>query len=249
MRATNPLVVFDLDQTLLNKHSQLSAYTLATLRALDNQGIQYTIATGRSDLSAAPVIKEHAFSLPHIYTNGVLTWCPNEKRFSFNHCLSVDESLAAVEIMASPHSTPFVSALGKDAHRYIFHGTLKNKAEQSLLQRLSQKGGVSLLPIEHCKGDLHVTNISMVGPSEVVKEANGKITAQANLVAYSGHALVANYRWIDVHHAAANKGSAVLALKNQLGADSIICFGDSDNDTSMFEIADECTRLKMLKPI
>ena len=244
MRATNPLVVFDLDQTLLNKQSQLSTYTLATLRALDKQGIQYTIATGRSDLSAAPVIKEHAFSLPHIYTNGVLTWCPNEKRFSFNHCLSVDESLATVEIMASPQSTPFVSALDTkldgSAHRYIFHGTLKNKAEQSLLQRLSQKGGVSLLPIEQCKGNLHVTNISMIGPSEIIKEANKNISAQANLVAYSGQALVADYRWIDVHHAAANKGSAVLALKNQLGADSIICFGDSDNDTSMFEIADEC---------
>ncbi|WP_181902291.1 HAD family hydrolase [Thalassotalea euphylliae] len=240
MSATNPLVVFDLDQTLLNKQSQLSAYTLATLRALDKSGIRYTIATGRSHLSAAPVLKAHQFPLPHIYTNGVLTWCPNEKRFSFNHCLNVEEGLAAVETMSSPQSTPFVSALDEQAQRYIFHGTMKNKAEKNLLQRLSKAEKVSLLPMAACRGNLHVTNISMLGPSVEIHEVNQKIKNEADLIAYSGKALTEEYRWIDVHHSAANKGAAVLNLKHQLGADSVICFGDGDNDTSMFDIADEC---------
>jgi hydroxymethylpyrimidine pyrophosphatase-like HAD family hydrolase len=32
----------------------------------------------------------------------------------------------------------------------------------------------------------------------------------------------------------------VTRLKKQLGATNIICFGDSDNDLSMFSLADEC---------
>lgn len=34
-------------------------------------------------------------------------------------------------------------------------------------------------------------------------------------------------------------GSAVQNLKHQLGASNVICFGDSDNDLSMFALADE----------
>ena len=34
-------------------------------------------------------------------------------------------------------------------------------------------------------------------------------------------------------------GAAVASLRNQLGAERVVCFGDSDNDLSMFELADE----------
>ena len=45
---------------------------------------------------------------------------------------------------------------------------------------------------------------------------------------------------MDIHHCKANKGAAVSRLRRQLNASNIICFGDSDNDLSMFKIADEC---------
>ena len=43
-----------------------------------------------------------------------------------------------------------------------------------------------------------------------------------------------------MHHAKATKGTAIAKLKELLNIESIICFGDGDNDLSMFEIADEC---------
>ncbi len=41
-------------------------------------------------------------------------------------------------------------------------------------------------------------------------------------------------------HSAASKGGAVAQLKRDLGVSKVICFGDSDNDLSMFAMADEC---------
>ena len=38
----------------------------------------------------------------------------------------------------------------------------------------------------------------------------------------------------------ATKASAVLRLKEYLGCDRVVAFGDAENDISMFEIADEC---------
>ena len=42
------LIVFDLDGTLLNRQSQISAFTRDTLRGLAERGIAYTVATGRA---------------------------------------------------------------------------------------------------------------------------------------------------------------------------------------------------------
>ena len=53
---------------------------------------------------------------------------------------------------------------------------------------------------------------------------------------------------MDVHHRMASKGSAVQNLKKDLGASNVICFGDSDNDMSMFELADECYAPSNAKP-
>ncbi|MBT8058847.1 MAG: HAD family hydrolase, partial [Gammaproteobacteria bacterium] len=59
-------------------------------------------------------------------------------------------------------------------------------------------------------------------------------------VAYSGVAWEGNqWRWLDVHHSDASKGGAIRLMKDLLGVERVVCFGDNDNDLSMFEIADE----------
>ena len=66
------------------------------------------------------------------------------------------------------------------------------------------------------------------------------VNDEPNLVAYSGVALEGEqWRWLDVHHSDASKGGAIESLKALLGIERVICFGDSDNDLSMFAIADE----------
>jgi hydroxymethylpyrimidine pyrophosphatase-like HAD family hydrolase len=54
--------------------------------------------------------------------------------------------------------------------------------------------------------------------------------------------------WIDIHHSEASKGGAIEVLKEQLGAAKILCFGDSDNDLSMFALADESYAPENAKP-
>jgi len=63
---------------------------------------------------------------------------------------------------------------------------------------------------------------------------------EPHLVAYSGVALEGQqWRWLDVHHSDASKGGAIKTMKSLLGLERVICFGDSDNDLSMFAAADE----------
>ena len=43
-----------------------------------------------------------------------------------------------------------------------------------------------------------------------------------------------------MHPTGVSKANAVLELKKLMGCDRVICFGDGKNDSSMFEISDEC---------
>ena len=59
-------------------------------------------------------------------------------------------------------------------------------------------------------------------------------------MAYSGAAWEGDgWYWIDIHHSDASKGGAIETLRRQLQARRVVCFGDSDNDLSMFAYADE----------
>ncbi|MGH1438984.1 MAG: HAD family hydrolase, partial [Cellvibrionaceae bacterium] len=99
----------------------------------------------------------------------------------------------------------------------------------------------NVLPIEHMPSDAQITNISMLGSAKEVEAIEQGLSSKPNLISYSGPAIEGNgLKWMDIHHSDANKGSAVKRLKEQLGASNLICFGDNDNDLSMFELADEC---------
>ena len=54
--------------------------------------------------------------------------------------------------------------------------------------------------------------------------------------------------WLEIHPKGATKASAILALKDILGCDKIVCFGDGKNDVPMFEIADECYAVANAEP-
>jgi hydroxymethylpyrimidine pyrophosphatase-like HAD family hydrolase len=46
-------------------------------------------------------------------------------------------------------------------------------------------------------------------------------------------------QWLEIMPAAASKANAILMLKEKLGCDRVVCFGDGKNDISMFSICDE----------
>jgi hydroxymethylpyrimidine pyrophosphatase-like HAD family hydrolase len=47
-------------------------------------------------------------------------------------------------------------------------------------------------------------------------------------------------QWCEILPAKATKANAIVWLKEYLGCDTVISFGDGKNDIPMFEISDEC---------
>lgn len=234
------LIFFDLDGTLLNDTSEISPFTKETLALLSENDIAYTVATGRSMLSAKGIVEGHDFALPQIYNNGVTIWDPQNQQLTLENLLSSAEVSTIIDAASSLGITPFVHAIDSQ-HHYVFHSVTRHQVEKDLIVKYFSHSDAKLLPLEALSSDNQVTNISMIGSADIVNEMWKEIAVYKNLTAYSGVALEGSqFRWMDVHHCLANKGAAVTSLKTQLGASNVICFGDSDNDLSMFALADEC---------
>jgi Cof subfamily protein (haloacid dehalogenase superfamily) len=234
------LVVFDLDGTLLNRDSEISAFTSETLRLLSQNDIAYTVATGRTLHGARRILDGHRFRLPQAYKNGVMIWDPETRRCSSGATLAPDELENVVSACLGERLTPFVFTLDEDHDSTVYHPPLVSTIERRLVDSISLDEHTRIRPLDDLPGDATVTHVNAIGASDAITAVLRSVDEEPHLVAYSGIALEGQqWRWLDVHHTDASKGGAIESMKALLGVERVICFGDSDNDLSMFEAADE----------
>jgi Cof subfamily protein (haloacid dehalogenase superfamily) len=234
------LVVFDLDGTLLNRESAISDYTSETLRLLNRRGIAYTVATGRTLHGARAVLDGHQFRLPQAYKNGVMIWHPETKHFSSRATLTPGELDNVVRACLAQKLTPFIYTLDEDAGSTVYHSPTVTDIEYELICSIGVEEALRVRALNDLPADATITHVNAIGDGDAIQSVLHSVNDEPHLVAYSGIAFEGEqWRWLDVHHSDASKGGAIETLKRLLGVESVICFGDSDNDLSMFEAADE----------
>lgn len=234
------LIVFDLDGTLLNAEHRISSYTADTLGLLAERNISYTVATGRNLHSAQEILQGHGFRLPHIYINGVLVWDPGSSSLAVGNFLNAAEVDHIMAAIIEANATPFVHCVTPEQHHYIFHPPVVHAYEQKLLDMFYSRLAANVKPLSAMPADVRITNINMLGKQPQIATIERNLVNEKNLVFYSGWAMEGNeLMWIDIHHSMASKGNALSQLNTRLGVTRVICFGDNDNDLSMFAMADE----------
>jgi hydroxymethylpyrimidine pyrophosphatase-like HAD family hydrolase len=243
------LIVFDLDGTLLSRASEISPYTRDTLAQLSERGVAYTVATGRTLHAARSILAGHGFALPHIYKNGVMIWAPAENGYSHTNCLTQDEIQHVLEAVLTQQLTPFIFTLEPGNRHAIYHPPVQNDIEARLARDFASREGVAVLPAAELPAAADISNISALGRPAAIDAIAGMVGDEPGLVAYSGIAIEGGeLKWLDIHHGQASKGGAISILKEELGVERVLCFGDSDNDLSMFALADESYAPENAKP-
>jgi Cof subfamily protein (haloacid dehalogenase superfamily) len=234
------LIVFDLDGTLLDSSASISAYTRETLELLGQRGIAYTVATGRTLHATRDLISGHGFELPQIYKNGVVIWNPQSMGYTHRHLVTQDEVEHVLGAFIAEQVTPFIFTLEPGERHAVYHPALQNDVERNLVRIFKQERGLPVLPVSELPGEAEITNVSAIGKREAIEKVVTLVESEPDLVAYMGLAMEdKNLCWVDIHHSDGSKGDAVSTLKSELNVSRVICFGDSDNDLSMFACADE----------
>ena len=233
------LIFFDLDGTLLNSESEISTFTKETLVKLQENDIAYSAATGRTMLTGTSILDGHGFELPQIYSNGVTIWDPRAYSLTLEHLLSSLEVSVITQTAGLQGITPFIHAVDESDY-FIYHANPSHDIEKELISARYQDTKAKIMPLNQLSSLTQVTNVSMIGVAAAVEEIQMELNKNNNLVTYSGPAIEGSaYKWMDIHHYKASKGAAVKKIAEQLGATNLICFGDSDNDISMFKLSDE----------
>ena len=234
------LLVFDLDGTLLDSNQKITEYTRETLKRLQQRNIAYTVATGRTIHAARACLGDAHFPLLHVYNNGVVIWNPESTDYLHHNYLTHDEIETVLNAFTGKSLTPFVFTVEPDGHHAVYHAPPENDVCRHFVSLFEGREELESRPLVSLPSDAQITNINALGSETEIGTICDAIKDQEHLVVYSGGDMYrAKFHWLDVHHSASSKGGAVEMLKDMLGYDRVICFGDSDNDISMFEIADE----------
>ncbi|GAB3477653.1 HAD family hydrolase [Marinomonas epiphytica] len=234
------LVAFDLDGTLLNSQQRLSDYTIETLQKMDAAGIFYTIATGRTHQAAMPCIANHAFKNTQIFKNGVEWWSPNTQSYQYHSLLKPEQLTQVLGYFEEQKVTPFIFCIENDGQQGVYHPKVQGHLCDHIANELGNHDKMDLRPIEEMPKTARITNISAMGLPTSVERIVAYSEQHLHLSAYSGGGIYnPDAYWLDIHHSDACKGSALIKLKQEVGADQLVVFGDGDNDLSMFALADQ----------
>jgi Cof subfamily protein (haloacid dehalogenase superfamily) len=234
------LVVFDLDGTLLNKQQRLSPFTIEVLKALDDRGIHYTVATGRTHLAAQSCIADHDFPNWLICKNGVEWWHPQEKYYRHQGILTPAEINSTLAAFTEADVTPFVFCLDQHGQQTAYYSRLVNSQAEHIYAELKAHPELKLAPLSALPEQAQIINLSALGPKPALDHIVSHCHGLPHLSAYSGGGIYhPDIYWLDIHHRQACKGSSIQQLQQELGASNIIVFGDGDNDLPMFQIANE----------
>ena len=81
-------ILLDLDGTLLGPDERISDRNREALSAAREAGAEVMVATGRSKISALPVLAELGLDAPAALFNGCAVWCPKSGRMLEERLLS-----------------------------------------------------------------------------------------------------------------------------------------------------------------
>ncbi len=230
------LFVSDLDGTLLRSNERTSQYTNDTINHLVEQGVLFSYATARSFITAQKVTAGMNARIPLIVYNGAMVIDNTDnsillKNFFDSGIISVLKELFDSDIF------PIVYAFVEGKEKFSFIPSKCTGGMNTFLD--SRKGDVRTNAVQ-TREDLYRGDIFYI----TCIDSEGKLRPFYEKYKDTYHCvyqvdIYTKEQWLEIMPKEATKANAIKQLKEQLGCDRLVVFGDGKNDIDMFQIADE----------
>ena len=230
------LYVSDLDGTLLHSNEQMSEYTNNTINTLVSKGMLFSYATARSLITAKKVTKGLSAKIPLIVYNGAfIIDNVTEEVLRANY---FDESVNDVlENLFSHDIYPIVYGIVDGKEKFSFVPELCTKGMNTFIN--SREGDIRTNPIDDYR-NLKKGNIFYISCiDETEKLAPMYETYKRDYHCVFQKDIYTGDQWLEILPKAASKANAVRQLREMIGCDKVVAFGDGKNDIDLFEAADE----------
>lgn len=229
------LYVSDLDGTLLHSDERISEYAARKLNELAQGGMLFSYATARSIYSAKKVTEGLNVSIPLILYNGVCIM-DNSTRKLLTQCDFGADAPKILEKLLAADIYPIVYSFIEGRERFSYHTTLSNAAVMDFGASRTDERKRPVDSVE-ALGDGDIFYFTCIDRKEkllpLYEYYKDTYSCYYSTDIYSGE------QWLEIVPKTASKARAAKHLKEMLGADRLVVFGDQVNDIPLFEAADE----------
>lgn len=250
---SHTLFVSDLDGTLLNEHSLVSAESAQILGALiARRGLLFTVATARTPATAVPLLANVGLRLPMVVMEGAAMWHGMENRFV--DVQTIDErTVAAVSNIFARHGlVPFVYRCHR--HRSLVthhHGALSDQERAFVTQRLDsplKRWELDSPTLGRDSGDQAMFLFAM-NDHDRLKKVYDEVRASVPCeIVFYNDPLIRDAALLEIYAAHCTKAAAVARLAARLVATHIVAYGDNVNDLPMMRAATHAVAVENAMP-
>lgn len=235
------LYVSDLDGTLLADNGRLSEASRAIINGLVDQGMLFTVATGRSLPPTELVLRGLDLRAPIICMNGALIVDPVSRETIRRVSLDPDRARTLVNGHLAGGLHPFVFTIDRDGEHHAYHLGLFNEVERRYVAARLALGDHRFRVVDDLASafDDEVMTVVSIDLPERLDPVYHTFAGDTGLYQVRSADDQAPFWWLETLSSDANKGYAVRLLRDRLAVDRVVCFGDQANDVPMFEAADE----------
>ncbi len=230
------MIVFDLDGTILNEARVISDHNRKAVLSLRDAGIEYTLASGRTELQMRLYAEELDVRLPIIACNGAVIHDHRSDKSLSRRQMSEDLIIETLEYLLDNR----IDFMGYSADS-VFHPSYGRKIEVMHLYN-ERAGAIGSRLIRTETVDGRVREAAAIGMVKILamvgdQEAQGKLIDRVALHHATVVASMADALDIMAPDISKGSGMADLARIEGIGLHEVIAFGDHDNDASMLEMA------------
>lgn len=222
------LVVSDVDGTLLDRDKRVTDRALAAIRRLERAGIGFTLVSARPPRAMLPLLPMVEARLPFAAFNGGVLANPDGATLG-RLDIDAEATLRSLAMLDAP-DVEIWAFLGDDWVLRHTAGPYTAKEERTL-------GYGPRLVEDFAPFAGRITKLMGVCPDHDRLAALERAIAEA--VGDGASVARSQPYFLDITHARANKGAAVVALAGRLGVplNQVAVLGDMANDVSMFQVA------------
>ncbi len=234
------LYVTDLDGTLLTKEERVSLYSREKLNALIDEGMSFTFATARSALSAKRSVEGLKIRTPVVLYNGGLIYDYTTGETLRSVLFTEEEKRYVFSVLKEFGIPPFVfGARCAGRERIAYEMGKENPGIGRYLYR--RRGDARIDPVsteEELLGG-YIFYFKCICPREQLEKAWDILKYDPRFICIFHPEVYQNDFWMEISPREATKANGVRFLKEHLGSDRVVCFGDTSNDSDMFDVCDE----------
>ena len=233
------LYVSDLDGTLMRNNEKLSEYTIKTLNELLRQGLPFTFATARSIESARVITGELEIKLPVITRNGAVLADNTTGRHIQKSVFTKEEVKLLKQMLPELPSCGFVSCFLDDIMIRTYMPADHTEGLKGYIDYY--KDDPSMVKADNIDEMFQGAPgyVTMIGAREHIAPLYEKVKQYKGWESLFQKDTYRDEFWLEICPQNCTKAKSILKLKEQLGFEKLVVFGDSLNDISMFKIADE----------